>query len=188
MFQADVALRVPFHTSGCETSWPVPWCTIFTCSGNSFLLASRSPAEVSKRRKCFMATVSPARSKLRSNTLCARAESSRAEAVGRLKRHGSMPFCQSLKTKAVSTLPWASALRALTKNSPADSASPSASRAQLPGGSSRLGTRASPWASVRPSHRRAPLQSLMATSAPSTGLALSSVVTQTSAFSRPVLK
>ena len=50
------------------------------------------------------------------------------------------------------------------------------------------GMRASPCASVRPDHSVTPRQSLTATSAPATGCARSSVVTQTRLSLRPRLK
>ena len=55
------------------------------------------------RTKCFIDTVSPARNSVRSKTVCARTSGSLPRPVGTLKRHDSMPFCQLLKTKAVST-------------------------------------------------------------------------------------
>lgn len=57
-----------------------------------------------------MCTVSPARSRLRSNTVAAMRLSSKRPPVGRLKRQFSMPSCHSESVKVKS-----SPLRALMK-------------------------------------------------------------------------
>ena len=114
MLQVETAWRAPLHCSGCTNSWPVPSCTIFMRVGSSSGFALARPVEVSKRTKCFIDTVSPARNSVRSNTVAARTSGSMPRPVGTLKRHASMPFCQLLNTKAVSVTPFASALRAVT--------------------------------------------------------------------------
>ena len=78
------------------------------------------PREVSLRSRCFIDTVSPARSSVRSNTVWARWSGAGSWLVGTLKRQGSMPRCQSLQVKARSSTrpapPGALTLaRALTK-------------------------------------------------------------------------
>ena len=73
------------------------------------------PLRVSLRTKCFMLTVSPARSSVRSITVWATWLGWAALLVGTLKRQASMPRVQSLKVKANSSTPLASAARALTK-------------------------------------------------------------------------
>ncbi len=103
MFHVVTALRPPaFHCSGNTNSWPLPSCTIFTRVGRRSAGKAASPREVSTRMKCFIDTVSPARNSVRSNTVEARRSGSAPRPVGTLKRHGSMPFCQLLKTKATS--------------------------------------------------------------------------------------
>ena len=92
-----------------------------------------------------------------------------------------MPFCQLLKTKEVSTTALASTFRAVTNKLE------SASHCMSPVSNARS-TLAKPCASVLPDHRDFPLQSFTATSAPATGLPLSSEVTHTTLFSRPRLK
>ena len=76
------------------------------------------PLAVSVRSRCFIDTVSPARTSVRSSTVWARSSGWASLLVGTLKRHGSMPRCQSLQVNAMSAavLPFASALlRALMK-------------------------------------------------------------------------
>ena len=185
MFQLDTALRPPRQVSGCTTSWPLPWCTIFTRAGRSAVGTAARPPLVSSRAKCFIETVSPARSRLRSNTVWARNSACGPLAVATLKRQGSMPFCQFENTKLTSGLPRqgpsGTTWRALTKKPGSPGHSPMS-------GSSGWRIAARPRSSVRPLHRRLPWQSCTATSAPATGLARSSVVTQARLFSRPSLK
>ena len=105
------ALRpLRLHCNGNTNSWPLPSCTIFTRVGRRSAASGASPREVSTRMKCFIDTVSPARNKVRSNTVEARRSGSGPRPVGTLKRQDSMPFCQLLKTNATSP-----ALRAVTK-------------------------------------------------------------------------
>jgi hypothetical protein len=66
------------------------------------------------RSRCFIDTVSPARSSVRSKIVWARSSGMALRLVGTLKRQGSMPLCQSLQVKARSSTP-ATVLRALTK-------------------------------------------------------------------------
>jgi hypothetical protein len=111
MFQVVTALRpFPLHCNGNTNSWPLPSCTIFTRVGSRSAARGASPREISARMKCFIDTVSPARSKVRSKTVETRISATGSRLVGTLKRHDSMPFCQLLKTKATSP-----ALRAETK-------------------------------------------------------------------------
>jgi len=91
MTQLASAFRVPFHTSGCTTCWPLPWWTIFMRVGSSPLFHGARPFRVSARRKCFIDTVSPALSSVRSNTVCATESRCGLRLVGWLKRQGSMP-------------------------------------------------------------------------------------------------
>jgi hypothetical protein len=56
-------------------------------------------------QQCFIDTVSPARSSVRSNTVWARSSGRASLLVGTLKRQGSMPRCQSLQVKAMSSTP-----------------------------------------------------------------------------------
>ncbi len=181
MFQVDSAWRVPFQTSGCTNSWPLPSCTIFSWFGSASGAAAARPAEVSTRTKCFIDTVSPARSSERSSTLCTRSSGCGPLEVGWLKRQGSMPFCQLPNTKAMSATPLASVWCAVT-NRPSSAGQPSNCSSKA------CAARARPFASVRPFHNGSPWQSWMTTSAPSTGLPRSSEVTHTSAFSRPCLR
>ena len=179
--QLDSALRTPLHASGWTNSWPVPWWTIFRRVGSAAGAGFARPAEVSRRKKCFIETVSPARNSVRSNTVAARASGSPPAPVGWLKRHDSMPFCQLLKTNDVSGRPLASGLRAVTNK-------PLSAMQRTGFGFNARAMRASPCASVAPDHSGWPLQSFTVTCAPSTGLPRSSVVTQTTLFSRPSLK
>ena len=87
-----------------------------------------------------------------------------------------MPSSQVLRTNAISP-----PRRAKTNNPQRP--------LQLPGASgSRSLTRARPLPSVRPFHMTPPRQLRMVTSAPPTGFAVSSAVTQTSEESAPCLK
>jgi hypothetical protein len=147
------------------------------------------PREVSRRSRCFIDTVSPARSKVRSITVWARWSGAGSWLVGTLKRQGSMPRCQWLQVKARSStraaLPGAGMLaRALTKYAGGWSSPPM----QAGGCGDRPLSSATPWALVVPRASGLPLQSDTCTAAPATGWPLSSVVTQASAFSRPSLK
>ena len=106
MFQVVAALRpLPLHCSGMENSWPLPWCTSLTVVGSLAGGTAARPVPISARMKCFIDTVSPARRSVRSNTVAARRSGSAPRPVGTLKRHGSIPFCQLLKTKATSVAP-----------------------------------------------------------------------------------
>ena len=108
MAQLDSAARpAASKLNGCTTSSPLPTCTILSLVGNSARAASRRPAPTSARTRCFIDTDSPARSSMRSSTLCTRSGAAApllppppSMEVGTLKRQGSMPFCQELKTKA----------------------------------------------------------------------------------------
>ena len=71
------------------------------------------PVAVSVRSRCFIDTVSPARSRVRSNTVWARRSGCGSLLVGTLKRQGSMPRCQDDQVKARSSTPRCGA-RALT--------------------------------------------------------------------------
>ena len=116
MFQVVTALPFGAHCNGNTNSCPLPWCTIFTRVGSRSGGTLASWPIVSMRTKCFIDTVSPARNKVRSNTVEARRSGSAPRPVGTLKRQASMPFCQVLKTKATSLPPaFAPALRAVTK-------------------------------------------------------------------------
>jgi hypothetical protein len=150
-------------------------------------LGKPKPAWVSVRIRCFIDTVSPARSRLRSSTVWARRSGVGCWLVGTLKRQGSMPRCQSLQVKAMSATPWLGA-RALTNQACWKSPSQSPSRAQLGGLAGTSLKRARPCASVVAWATGLPWQSLTCTAAPATGRPLSSVVTQARAFSRPSLK
>ena len=74
-------------------------CVMMTFSGRVSVLARAKPCALASRTKCFIDTVSPARSKLRSNTVWAKRSGPLLLAVGRLKRQASMPLFQPLKTK-----------------------------------------------------------------------------------------
>ncbi len=69
-------------------------------SGSVSGAGSARPVATSSRTKCFIDTVSPTRSSVRSNTVWATrpgsAPPSAGDAVGRLKRQDSMPLAQSL--------------------------------------------------------------------------------------------
>ena len=110
------ALRPPVgvwrQVSGCVYSCPLPTWVMTRVSG--FLPGRPKPARVSVRIRCFIDTVSPARSSVRSNTVWARTSGCTAMLVGTLKRQGSMPRCQDDQVKAMSGTPRLSA-RALTK-------------------------------------------------------------------------
>ena len=129
-----------------------------------------------------MDTVSPARSRVRSSTLCARRSGLGSLLVGTSKRQLSMPRFQSLQTKAISVLPLSSAARALTNRALSCSHSPHL------GASMACGWRQRPLSSVLPEASSLPLQPLTATLALGTGLPLSRRVTQASEPARPCLK
>ncbi|MNQ93586.1 hypothetical protein D3C85_1090620 [compost metagenome] len=80
---------------------------------------SAKPCAVSLRSRCFIDTVSPRRSSVRSKMVCARTVCFGLMSVGTLKRHVSMPRFQFDITKAMSALPrafgWSAAIRAETK-------------------------------------------------------------------------
>ena len=76
--------------------------------------AKPKPLPVWLRNRCFMDTVSPARNRVRSNTVWANSSRWALLLVGTLKRQGSMPRFQSLQVKAMSCTP-ALVARALTK-------------------------------------------------------------------------
>ena len=185
MAQLDTALRASGQSSACSCSSPLPTWMSFSRVGRAVRGGSASPVLVCRRTKCFIDTVSPARSSVRSKTVCTRASGSGGAQAGGLagtaKRQGSIPRIQPLKTKAMSTRPWASRWRAVTKR-------PSSPPHEAARADRAPSTRARPWASVRPCHSRVPAQSCTATSAPATGRARSSVVTQTALPSRPCLK
>ncbi len=63
------------------------------------------PFAVSVRITCFIDTVSPARSKVRSKMVWARTSGTALVSVGTLKRQLSMPWFQSDITKAMSACP-----------------------------------------------------------------------------------
>ena len=110
------ALRPPVavlrHCTGCVNSCPLPTWVMTSVAGP--LGGRPKPAAVSVRSRCFIETVSPARSSTRSNTVWARWSGRGSLLVGTLKRHGSMPRCHDDQVKAMSCAPWLSA-RALTK-------------------------------------------------------------------------
>jgi mevalonate pyrophosphate decarboxylase len=83
---------------------PLPWWMMKPLGGRAVLSArtKAKPAAVWRRRKCFMCSVSPARSRVRSNTVAAMRLSSKRPPVGRLKRQFSMPSCQSDRVKVKS--------------------------------------------------------------------------------------
>ena len=131
-----------------------------------------------RRAKCFMCTVSPARTKVRSKTVETRFGAV-YEAVGRLKRHGEIPWLQSDIAKL-----WSSPRRAVTKK---------ARRQGRHSGSEPVRgrvwfMRTTPSFPVLPSKYTLPSQSETATSAPATGWPRSRLVTQTSEDSRPSLR
>ena len=155
-------------------------CVSTTSVGKASTLGSASPRSVSSRRKCFIDTVSPTRSNVRSNTVCARRSGVRPWLVAMLKRQDSMPRLQRLKTKLRSSDVLAVTNRpsGVVQRAPAWRGSSSKPRS----------TRAMPLASVLPFHSGWPRQSLMATRAPATGRPRSSVVTHTRLLLRPRLK
>ncbi len=65
--------------------------------------------------KCFIDTVSPARSSVRSKTVCARTVRALSVSVGTLKRHDSIPRFQPELTNAMSGPVFGSFTRADTK-------------------------------------------------------------------------
>ncbi|MNU94782.1 hypothetical protein D3C71_847710 [compost metagenome] len=111
------ALRPPVAVSrqatGWVNCWPLPTWVMTRVSGRS--LGSAKPWRVSERSTCFIDTVSPARNKVRSKMVWARSLGRGSLLVGTLKRQGSMPRCQSLQVKAMSSTPPSSLWRALTK-------------------------------------------------------------------------
>ncbi len=111
------ALRPPVavlrQASGWVYCWPLPvWVTISVAGSTA---GRPRPWAVWARSRCFIDTVSPARSSVRSNTVWARSSACASLEVGRLKRQASMPRFQSLQAKVMSSTPWASRARALTK-------------------------------------------------------------------------
>ena len=101
------ALRPPLavlrQVSGWVYSCPLPTCVMTSVPG--FDLGRPKPALVSLRRMCFIDTVSPARSRVRSNTEWARTLGRSSRLVGTLKRQGSMPRCHDDQVKAMSGAP-----------------------------------------------------------------------------------
>jgi hypothetical protein len=111
------ALRPPVavlrHASGWVNCWPLPTWVMTSVSGRA--VGKAKPWRVSARSTCFIDTVSPARSSVRSKMVWARSSGRASVLVGTLKRQGSMPRCQSLQVKAMSSTPSAPVWRALTK-------------------------------------------------------------------------
>ena len=173
------------HVTGCVYCWPLPVCVSTSVSGN--LGGRPKPALVCVRRMCFIDTVSPARSSVRSKIVWAMASGSGCRLVGTLKRHGSMPRCQSLHVKARSSTPFSSFARALTKYAPPPYSPSSLSEQVGASGETPLSV-AMPFASVVPLATSLPSQPDTRTVAPATTLPLSRLVTQAMAFSRPSLK
>ncbi len=117
MWKLFSALRPPVavlrQASGWVNSWPLPTWVMTSLPGCEE--GRPKPCAVCVRIRCFIDTVSPARSSGRSSTVWATTSASTSWLVGALKRHGSMPRCQSLHTKARSSTPSSSLARALTK-------------------------------------------------------------------------
>ena len=111
---ADKPLPGRCQASGRVNSSRLPTWVITTCVGNWSLPGIPRPPMVWARIRCFIDTVSPARSRLRSSTVWATISCCGLESVSKLKRQLSMPRCQSLQTNAMSALP-STVARALTK-------------------------------------------------------------------------
>ena len=108
-------VAVARQLSGRVYSCPLPTCWITSWAGNTLGSAKPGPpAPVWARSRCFIDTVSPARSRVRSNTVWATRSGRASRLVGTLKRQASMPFCQLDQVKAMSAAPSLLA-RALTK-------------------------------------------------------------------------
>ena len=188
--QVDRALRPFSHCSGWLNGWPLPSCTIFSVVGRRSAGNRARPCAVSVRTRCFIDTVSPVRSSVRSITVWARRPGAGDWSVGRLKRQDSIPFCQLLKTKAWSAgdlAPVAPAATRAVTNKPGSAVQRWLPR-PAPPSSSACGMRACPLASVLPRHSGWPRQSCTMTCALATGRPRSSVVTQARLLSRPCLK
>ena len=168
--------------SGRRTSVSLPTWVSTTSVGSVSTAGRAKPLASWSRTKCFMDTVSPTRSSVRSSTVWARRVVAMPECVLMLKRQASMPRLQRLKTKPTSALA-PSPARALTIKpsycghllSPSSSSKPRSMRAM-------------PSAPVLPFHSGLPWQLFTATRAPATGRPLSRVVTQTRLDVRPRLK
>ena len=158
----------------------LPTWVISTSVGRPAASGRARPRSVSSRTKCFIDKVSPARSSVRSNTVCARRSAAVPRAVGTSKRQGSMPRIQRLKTKETSP-----PARAVTNRPSSVRQAAPLSLASSPNPRSM---RAMPAASVLPLHSGWPRQSLIATFAPATGRPRASVVTHTRLDERPRLK
>ena len=116
MAKLDSALRPPVavlrQCKGWVYSCPLPTWVMTSVSGLAW--GRPKPLPVSVRSRCFIDTVSPARSSVRSNTVWARVSGCDSRLVGTLKRQGSMPRCHDDQVKARSATPLFCA-RALTK-------------------------------------------------------------------------
>ena len=160
--------------TGRVIDWPLPTWVSVSLSGNAFAAGTANPLPVRVRTKCFIASVSPARSRLRSSTLCAMS-GAQVSADGSAKRQDSMPSFHEVSVKVRSR-----STRADTNQPPGqflhDGAVP------------RLfAMRARPCVSDAPVQTGLPSQVLTVTCAPATGSPVSSAVTHTSEDSRPIL-
>src|SRR5450830_333311 len=136
-------------------------------------VARLNPLLLLKRTKCFIETVSPARKRGRSNTVCAITGPAMSPPP-KLNSHGLMPLFQEESTKDKSL-----SLRAVTSR-------PEQLLRYVSGNSSSMW--AMPLESVLPSQSFCPSQVEIRIAVLPTGLALSSLVTQTSEDSRPFFR